>query len=133
MGLIVEISIDIQKKPDVTQAKIFLSELAEMHNCNSQYYVYETEGYNCKIERNECIHVVEFNIPLTENEKSNIVNYLIKIINKKYAKLDTIYKEDGKIDIIYNSVKSQFINVNGKQKIIKTKPIINQIKEKLYN
>ena len=133
MGLVVEISVDIQKKPDVTQAKIFLSELAEMHNCNSAYYIYETEGYNCKIERNECIHIVEFNTPLTENEKSNIVNYLIKIINKKYTNLDTVYKEDGKIDIIYNSVKSQFTNVNGKEKIIKNKPIINEIKEKLYN
>jgi hypothetical protein len=133
MGLIVEISIDIQKKPDVTEAKIFLSELAETHNCNSEYYIYETEGYNCKIERNECIHIVEFNTPLTENEKINIVNYLIKIINKNYINLDTIYKEDGKIDIIYNSIKSQFTNVNGKEKIIKNKPIINEIKKKLYN
>ena len=36
-----------------------------------------------------------------------------------------------KITVIYNSQKTEFINVNGKKKIIKIKPIINDIQEQL--
>lgn len=133
MGLVIETSVDIIKNHDVTGIKLFLSELAEMHNCNCEYYIYETEGINSNIERNECIHIVEFNIPLTENEKKNIINYVTKIINKKYANLDTIYKENGRVHIIYNSIKYQYANANGKEKIVKNKPILTQIKEQLYN
>ena len=132
MGLFVEISVDVTKNSNVSQIKLFLSELAKTHNCNSEYYIYETEGTNSKIERNECIHTVEFNIPLTESERLDIIKYITKIKNIKYTKLETIYKENGKIDVIYNSQKSEFINSNGKKKYIKIKPIISEILKQLY-
>lgn len=65
--------------------------------------------------------------------KNNLINYLIKIINKKTVNIETIYiDEESTIDVIYNSIKSDFININGKQKIIKTKPLISDIKQQLY-
>lgn len=132
MGLVIEISVNIMKT-NLSNTKFFLSELAHMYNCISEYYIYETEGYNCKIERNDCIQVVNFEFPFCENMKNNLINYLIKIINKKNINIETIYiDEESTIDVIYNSIKSDFIDINGKQKIIKTKPLISDIKEQLY-
>jgi len=136
MGLVVEISIDIKKNNQVTEIKLFLSELAEEFNCESYYYIYETEGVNSKIERNDCIQVVEFNTPQTELEKNNILNFIKKIINKKYTKLDTVYQDNGKVNMIYNSVnqksdKQKSDKQQAKKRSIENKPIIAIIKEKL--
>jgi hypothetical protein len=131
MGLVVEISIDIKKNNQVTEIKLFLSELAEEFNCESYYYIYETEGINCKIERNDCIQVVEFNTPQTELEKNNILNFIKKIINKKYTKLDTVYQDNGKVNMIYNSVNQKSDKQNTKKRSIENKPIIAIIKENL--
>lgn len=131
MGLVVEISIDIKKNNQVTEIKLFLSELAEEFNCESYYYIYETEGINCKIERNDCIQVVEFNTPQTELEKNNILNFIKKIINQKYTKLDTVYQDNGKVNMIYNSVNQKSDKQNTKKRSIENKPIIAIIKEKL--
>ena len=131
MGLVVEISIDIKKNNQVTEIKLFLSELAEEFNCESYYYIYETEGINCKIERNDCVQVVEFNTPQTELEKNNILNFIKKIINKKYTKLDTVYQDNGKVNMIYNSVNQKSDKQNTKKRSIENKPIIAIIKEKL--
>lgn len=131
MGLVVEISIDIKKNNQVTEIKLFLSELAEEFNCESYYYIYETEGINCKIERNDCVQVVEFNTPQTELEKNNILNFIKKIINQKYTKLDTVYQDNGKVNMIYNSVNQKSDKQNTKKRSIENKPIIAIIKEKL--
>ena len=133
MGLVIEVSIDIKKTTCISDAKKYLSEMAYNFNCSDEYYIYETEGFNCIIERNDCIHVSEFNIPLTECEKINIANFIEKLLKKKYIKLETIYKEDGKIEMIYNCIKGDYSNVNGKYKLVKNKPIISIIREKLYN
>ena len=131
MGLVVEISIDIKKNNQVTEIKLFLSELAEEFNCESYYYIYETEGINCKIERNDCIQVVEFNTPQTELEKNNILNFIKKIINQKYTKLDTVYQDSGKINMIYNSANQKINKQQGKNRSIENKPIITIIRENL--
>lgn len=131
MGLVVEISIDIKKNNQVTEIKLFLSELAEEFNCESYYYIYETEGVNSKIERNDCIQVVEFNTPNTELEKNNILNFIKKIINQKYTKLDTVYQDSGKINMIYNSANQKFNKQQGKNRSIENKPILTIIRENL--
>ena len=74
MGLVIEISIDIKKENQITENKSFLSQLAEKYNCESYYYIYETDGINSIIERHVCIQVVEFNTPETTLEKNNILN-----------------------------------------------------------
>ena len=130
MGLVIEISIDIKKESQVTENKSFFSQLAEKYNCESYYYIYETDGINSIIERNVCIQVVEFNTPETTLEKNNILNFIKKVINNKLTKLDTIYQDNGKINMIYNSFKQKNINKT-KDINIKTKPIIDIVKESL--
>jgi len=131
MGLVVEILINIKKNNQVTEIKLFLSQLAEEFNCESQYYIYETEGVNSKIERNDCIQVVEFKTPQTELEKNNILNFIKKIIYQKYTKLDTVYQDSGKINMIYNSVNKKSNKQDTKTRSIENKPIITIIKENL--
>tara|TARA_R110002073_G_scaffold270168_3_gene433527 strand:- start:8580 stop:8978 length:399 start_codon:yes stop_codon:yes gene_type:complete len=130
MGLVIEISIDIKKNNRISEIKSFLSDLAEEYNSESDYFIYETEGTNSRIERNDCIHVVEFNTPQIEFEKKNILNFIKKIISKNLTKLDTIYQDNGKINMIYNSLKQKNYNkTNDRSK--KNKPIIDIIKKNL--
>ncbi len=130
MGLVIEISIDIKKNNRISEIKSFLSDLAEEYNSESDYFIYETEGINSRIERNDCIQVVEFNTPQTEFEKNNILNFIKKIISKNLTKLDTIYQDNGKINMIYNSLEQKRYNkTNDRSK--KNKPIIDIIKKNL--
>ena len=133
MGLVIEVAIDVNKTASISETKHFLSEMAYNYNCIDEYYIYETEGYNSVIERNDCIHIVEFNIPLTQYEKTNISYYIEKLLQKKYIKLETIYKDDGKVEMIYNCIKCNYSNVNGKFKYVKNKPIMSIIREKIYS
>lgn len=130
MGLVIEISINIKKNNKINEIKSFLSDLAEECNSESDYFIYETEGINSKIERNDCIQVVEFNTPQTEFEKNNILNFIKKIISDKLTKIDTIYQDNGKINMIYNSLKQKQYNItNNRSK--DNKPIIDIVKKTL--
>ncbi len=131
MGFVIEISIDIKKNNRISEIKSFLSDLAEEYNSESDYFIYETEGINSRIERNDCIHVVEFNTPQTDFEKNNILNFIKKIISKKFTKLDTIYQDSGKINMIYNSLEQKRYNITN-DRSNKNKPIIDIIKENLH-
>ena len=130
MGLVIEISINIKKNNKINEIKSFLSDLAEEYNSESDYFIYETEGINSRIERNDCIQVVEFNTPQTEFEKNNILNFIKKIISDKLTKIDTIYQDSGKINMIYNSLEQKRYNItNNRSK--DNKPIIDIVKKSL--
>tara|TARA_Y100000389_G_scaffold157418_3_gene158550 strand:- start:3515 stop:3919 length:405 start_codon:yes stop_codon:yes gene_type:complete len=132
MGLVIEISVNIKKISDVNSVKIFLSELAINHNCLTEYYQYETEGINNFIERSDCIQVVEFEEPLNEKEIKNITKYVNKIERNKYLKIDTIYKDSGKIKKIYSSRNYENLNMNYDYNFIQNnKPITLLVKESL--
>lgn len=131
MGLVIEISINIKKNNKINEIKSFLSDLAEEYNSESDYFIYETEGVNSRIERNDCIQVVEFNTPQTEFEKNNILNFIKKIISDKLTKIDTIYQDNGKINMIYNSANQKFNKQQGKNRSKDNKPIITIIRENL--
>ena len=60
MGLTIEISFSVSKNANVTQLKQYLSDLAKKYNARSNYFIHEIEGHNTIVERNDCIHVVEF-------------------------------------------------------------------------
>jgi hypothetical protein len=130
MGLVIEISINIKKNNKINEIKSFLSDLAEEYNSESDYFIYETEGINSRIERNDCIQVVEFNTPQTEFEKNNILNFIKKIISDKLTKIDTIYQDNGKINMIYNSLEQKRYNITNNRNI-KNKPIIDIVKKSL--
>ena len=130
MGLVIEISINIKKNNNINEIKSFLSDLAEEYNSESDYFIYETEGINSRIERNDCIQVVEFNTPQTEFEKNNILNFIKKIISDKLTKIDTIYQDNGKINMIYNFLEQKRYNItNNRSK--DNKPIIDIVKKSL--
>ena len=100
MGLVIEASINLTKTSKITAAKELLSQMAYDYNCNNEYFIHEVEGRQSTIERNECIHVVEFN---TSEINRKIVQYLKTILQKKLAKIDTIYQDEGKIKVLYSS------------------------------
>tara|TARA_B100001093_G_scaffold520056_1_gene612334 strand:- start:2906 stop:3301 length:396 start_codon:yes stop_codon:yes gene_type:complete len=131
MGLFIEILIEIKKSNSITSNTQFLSSLAKQYNCIKDYFIYETEGLNNNIYENNCIHIIEFKNPETEFCKNNIIKYIKTIINNKYGKLETIYRDEGKIETIFSSIKSKYIASNGREKIVKQKPILTKIEEKL--
>ena len=130
MGLVIEVSINIKKVPDVTAQKIFLSELAYYYNCLFEYFQYESEGNNNVVERSNCIHIVEFEEPFTEYDLKNILKYINKISNNKNVRIDTIYRDTGKIKKIYSSKNYENQNMNY-DFIQNKKPISLILKESL--
>tara|TARA_Y100000591_G_C21384215_1_gene475024 strand:- start:133 stop:537 length:405 start_codon:yes stop_codon:yes gene_type:complete len=131
MGLVIEISIDINKYSKIISIKEMLSSLAENYNCLSEYYLHECEGTKSFIKKNDTVQIVEFNIPKSIEDKEYILQYINNILKLKIVKLETIYIEDGKVDIIYNCIKNSYTNMGGDYKTIKNKPVISIISEYL--
>jgi len=120
MGLTIEISFNVSKNANVTQLKQYLSNLAKKYNAISHYFIHEIEGHNTIVERNDCIHVVEFS-----TSKNEVLNYIKTIMQLKNIKIDSIYHDRKGINLIYaskNYLSMMSINRNPINKPI-TKPI----------
>ena len=104
MGLIIEVSFDIGKNANVTSIKQLLSNLAEKHNSQTNYFIHEIEGHSTTINRNDCINIVEFD----SINKINIIRYVKEIIKIRFIKIDCIYEEDGVVSLIYSGGNSRF-------------------------
>lgn len=116
MGLTIELSFSISKLSNVTQFKEHLSDLAEKYNSSSHYFIHEIEGHSTTIDRNDCIHHVEFPI-----SQENILNYLKNIMRVKKVKVDCIYIDKKGTNLIYASKKYLLMmNVN---KYLDNKPM----------
>jgi len=100
MGLTIELSFSITKHANITQFKQILSDVAEKYNSTSSYFIHEIEGHSRTIDRNDCIHIVEFDI-----SQKNIVNYIKNIMRIKNVKIDSIYVDKKGINLIYASKK----------------------------
>ena len=108
MGLTIELSFSISKLSSVTQFKQILSDLAEKYNSTSNYFIHEIEGHSTTIDRNDCIHVVEFSIL-----QENILNYIKNIMRVKKVKIDSIHTDKKGTNLIYASKKYlSMMNVN---------------------
>jgi hypothetical protein len=59
MGYNIEISFNMLKHANVSELKQLITDLALESNCNHYYYLYELEG-KCKLPRNHCVIVVNF-------------------------------------------------------------------------
>ena len=88
MGLTVEISFDIQKNVNVITTQNYLKYIAEKNNCIDNYFIFEIEGENTYISRNDCIQILEFNLDI------NIIKYIKEIEKCKFVKIDCIYLEN---------------------------------------
>ena len=100
MGLTIEVSFCVCKNTNVTQFKEYLSSLATKCNAISHYFIHEIDGHNTTIDRNDCIHVVEF-----QTTQTKILNYIKTIMQNRNLKIDSIYEDKKGIDLIYASKK----------------------------
>ena len=129
MGFTIELSVDIIKNRCVTNIKTLLSSLAEKYNSTSNYFIHEIEGHNNIINRNDCVHVVEFETGISTEISaeiySNIINYIKAILQVKFIKLDTIYHDTGEINIIYASKRYSSTMSSHRKKSSKTNQPIN--------
>ena len=120
MGLTIELSFSINKVSNVTQFKEHLSDLAENCDSSSHYFIHEIEGHSSTIDRNDCIHHVEF------ISSKQILNFLKKIMQIKKVKVDCIYIDKKRLQLIYASKKYLLMNKNSLSKPISSpNPIIN--------
>lgn len=100
MGLTIEVSFCIYKNPNITQFKQYLSSLATKYNAISHYFIHEIDRHNTTIDRNDCIHVVEF-----QTTQIKILDYIKTIMQNRNVKIDSIYQDKKRIDLIYASKK----------------------------
>ena len=122
MGFNIELSFDIVKNSNVISIKQLLSDLAEKHNSKTNYFIHEIEGHSTTIDRNDCVNIVEFEI----TDKLNIIRYIKDIIKIKFIKIDCIYQEKGKINVLYAS-KRYLLTVNTKS----SSPLLSQSPTKI--
>ena len=98
MGYVIEVSIDLLHHINITKLKKEISDLALDYECNDYYYLYEMEG-SCKIPRNHCIMVINF-----DEEQIFNCSYFLKLI-KKINKLhiECIYEDNIVCNLLYAS------------------------------
>jgi len=133
MGLVIELAIDIQRNHGVTDMKLLLVSLADRHNSSDQYFLHEIEGHKSTIDSNEYIHVVEFDYSNTDM-KENIVKYIKTVSKYKFIKIDCIYEDSGKINIIHTSKKYRMKTARDHPHLTDlNKPIDSKLREILQN
>jgi len=98
MGYNIEVSINLLHHTNITEIKNEISDYAVNYDCNYYYYLYDMEG-GCKIPRNHCIMVINF-----ENDKIFECSCFLKIIKKmKKFHIECIYEDDVLCKLIYAS------------------------------
>ena len=100
MGYNIEVSIDMLHHTNITEIKKVIADYAIDYDCNHYYYFYEMEG-GCKIPRNHCIMVINF-----DDDTEHIFNCaaFLKIIKKiKKIFIECIYEDDVVCKLLYAS------------------------------
>jgi hypothetical protein len=59
MGYNIEVAIDVNKHPNLSETKKFVTDMALEMNCDHYYYIFDYQG-NCKQVRNHCIIVINY-------------------------------------------------------------------------
>jgi len=98
MGYNVEVSIDLLRHTNISEIKKEIADCAIDYECNYYYYLYDMEG-GCKIPRNHCIMVINF-------EDAQIFNcsIFLKLIKKmKKFHIECIYEDNIICKLIYAS------------------------------
>jgi hypothetical protein len=111
MSLVIELAIDIARNNSITNIKTLLVNLADNYDSSYHYFLHEVEGKNSKISHNDCIHVIEFEYS-SEYMRENIIQYIKAITRYKYIKIDCIYDDIGKINILYASKRYRMKSAN---------------------
>ena len=112
MGYNIEISINMLKHTNLSELKKNITDFALDSNCDHYYYLYEMEG-RCKIPRNHCIIVINFD----DNEIFNCSLFLKNIKKIKDLHIECIYEDDIVCKLIYAS--QYYLSTVEKDKVIK--------------
>jgi hypothetical protein len=98
MGYNIEVSIDIRKNTNLSEIKGNIIDYAFEMNCGHYYYLYEMEG-NCKIPRNHCIIVINF-----DDDHIYDCSKFFKTIKKmSNVHVECIYEDSTVCKLIYAS------------------------------
>jgi len=102
MGYNVEISFPLTNDNNSITKRI-ISELAVEKECDHYYYLYEMEG-NCKIPRNHCVMIINFNDDFIFHcsEFLKTIKKNKQIIDKNLS-IECIYEDDIICKLIYAS------------------------------
>ena len=113
MRIVIDLLINLKKISNSTEIYNKIEQLANINSAININTIYETEGKNHFIEKNNMIIEVIF-----EN-KNNLYKFIKNINNHRLAKIDAIYYEDNFIKFIYkskdynnNQLSSQFDSIN---------------------
>jgi hypothetical protein len=113
MGYNIEISFNMLKHANVSELKQLITDLALDCNCNHYYYLYELEG-KCKLPRNHCVIVVNFE----DNEIFNCSIFVKQVRTmKKDLYIECIYEDEAMCKLIYAS--QYYLTTMDKDKVIK--------------
>ena len=115
MKYIIELSFDLRKNQNVSQIKELIYSLGEKYKSERNDFIYESEGQGNEIKKNDCISIMYF-----ENNAENFLNLIKEIKKLKIIKIDCIYSDNEKINMIYTSKKYNYNNDHLK---IKTKEL----------
>lgn len=113
MGYNIEISFNMLKHANVSELKQLITDLALESNCNHYYYLYELEG-KCKLPRNHCVIVVNF-----EDDEIFNCSLFVKQVRKmkKDLYIECIYEDEVMCKLIYAS--QYYLTTIDKDKVIK--------------
>jgi hypothetical protein len=112
MGYNIEVSIDLLRHTNISEVKKQIADSALDFECNHYYYLYEMEG-RCKIPRNHCIMVINFD----DEQIFNCAEFLKLIKRLKTFHIECIYEDDIVCNLIYASKYYQ--TTMGKDRAIK--------------
>ena len=113
MGYNIEISFNMLKHSNVSELKQYITDFALECNCNHYYYLYELEG-KCKLPRNHCVIVVNF-----EDDEIFNCSLFVKQVRKmkKDLYIECIYEDEIMCKLIYAS--QYYLTTMDKDKVIK--------------
>ena len=98
MGYNIEVSINLLRHTNISEIKKEIADYALDYDCNYYYYLYEMEG-GCRIPRNHCIMVINFD----DDQIFNCASFLKLIKRIKTLHIECIYDDDIVCKLIYAS------------------------------
>lgn len=113
MRIVIDLLVDLKKVSNSSEIYNMIEQLAYNNECYNINCIYETEGINHIINKNNMI------IEVTFEKEDNLSKFIKNINSNRLAKIDAIYYQDNLIKFIYksrnynnNQSTSQFDSIN---------------------
>lgn len=112
MGYNIEVSFDLTKHANVSELKRTITDRALDMNCDHYYYIYEMER-DCRIPRNHCIIVVNYD----DDFILQCSNFIKQMKQMKGVHIECIYDDIIACKLVYAS--QHYLTTIDKDKVIK--------------